>query len=140
MPPPDPLVTIVGFKRARWTPLGGARVLVVRDGRLRVLDADGRAAVDVPLSTVRARTTVVKTIRLSWDGGGATIYGLVPRTAHYPPALEEVAHQQTDIGPGELVASGWAPGQRPRLAVARDANAETRRILAALRSRGVADG
>lgn len=89
-----PLVAVVGCKRSKLAPMGGQRVLVVRDGFLRILGKQGRVDLDVPVQQVTARLTVTRTIELRAPGKSMIVYGFSQLSA-VPRELQQLAHDQS---------------------------------------------
>ncbi|MGH3097237.1 MAG: hypothetical protein ACRDMV_14715 [Streptosporangiales bacterium] len=89
-----PLVAVVGYKRSKLAPMGGQRVLVVRDGFLRILGKQGRIDLDVPVQQATARLTVTRTVELRANKSSAIVYGFSQLSA-VPRELQQLAHDQS---------------------------------------------
>lgn len=74
-----PLIAFVGFKRSKLAMAGGIRLLVARDGRVRILGKEDRVDLDEAIEGLTARLTKTKTVELRSDSGSVIIYGMTDR-------------------------------------------------------------
>lgn len=120
-----PLVAVVGYKRSKLAPAGGVRVLVVRDGVVRLFGTKGRIDLEVPVQALTVRLTKTKTVELRANGSSVIVYGFSKLTA-VANELQQIAHHQS------LGAEYIAPSA---------IGAKTSRLLAdALHQRGAGQG
>lgn len=89
-----PLVAVVGYKRSKLAPFGGQRVLVVRDGAVRLLGKQGRVDLEVPVQALTARLTKTRTVELRANGRSMIVYGFSQLSA-VPTQLQQLAHDQS---------------------------------------------
>lgn len=88
-----PLVAIVGFKRNRFAPLGGMRVLTVRDGVVRLQGKNG-TDLESEVAALTARLTRTRTVRLESAAGSAYIYGFA-QLSKLPDALSQIVIRES---------------------------------------------
>lgn len=97
--------------------LGGTRLLVVRDGVVRIIGKRGQVDFESPVASLTVRLTRTKTVELKSDETSAIVYGISELT-RLPKELDELAvrelqstevdgkHNATVIGPGP---TGFTP-------------------------------
>lgn len=142
---PVPLVAIVGFKRSKAALLGGVRILVVRDGTVRLLGKKNRVDLDAPVHTLTARLTRTRVVQVRSATTLSIVYGLSEMT-RLTKDLQAIvlreghdAVQQSEdaefIGP---VPAGMVPAMSPRHVIGL---AQAGRAIAdGLHTRGVREG
>lgn len=133
-----PLVALVGFKRSKRALAGGVRVLVVRDGTVRILGKKGRVDLDARVGELTARLTRTRTVELRSETGSLIVYGFSEMT-NVASELEELAARESAgaelIGPTPAGALGFLSPKQVT-----GAAAVSRAIADALHERGVAEG
>lgn len=106
----SPVVALVGFKRSKLAFAGGTRILVVRDGTVRILGKQGRVDLDVGVDDLTARLTRTRTVELRSPETAVIVYGLTDVTK-VPKELERIAIEESSedaelIGPAPAGALG----------------------------------
>lgn len=96
---PPPLVALVGFKKSKLALGGGVRVLVVRDGSVRLHGKRGRLDLDCRIGEISARLTKTRTVELTHTGGVCYVYGFSDITSVAAELTEIVLRE----GPGAEV-------------------------------------
>lgn len=133
-----PLVALVGFKRRKLAVAGGVRVLVVRDGIVRLFGKNGRVDLDVAVGDLVAALTRTRVVELRSASDSLFIYGITDMT-RITRGLQEVVVRESDgaelIGPAPSGHLGFLSPKTPIK------QAQTcRAILEALHHRGVHQG
>lgn len=113
----SPLIAFVGFKRSKLAMAGGVRLLVVRDGTVRIHGKQGRVDLDAAVASVSARLTRTKSVELRSAEGSLMVYGISELT-RIPKELDGLAvrelestlvdgkHDALVVGPGP---TGFTP-------------------------------